>query len=245
MKRRWMTGLMAAAILVTLCAGTVSAAGRETVVACGDSYEKETVTAECGEVRYTQVREGLWDPPKLRRRNASVEVRSACRCGCHECEDSSHETVLGIFPVKKGGKKLSVQIRNARKGDQIVLKVGKKTIRKKLNADCSKKKYTFRIKKQKAGTQIRAWVADRKGRRLTGTAKDIVYKAVWIRTGMTKKQVSNTAGWRYPDQIRSYPKVKRLHWYYDDDGDGRIDTKLFFTPKGTLSGWSFAEPEKA
>lgn len=143
--------------------------------------------------------------------------------------------IKAFSTVYRGSKKVVVRVENAHKGDYIIVKIGKKTYKKKIKKDAKNKKYTIKIKKKKkAGSKYQVIVYNKFKQKLD-QEKDKVYYASKLKKGMTKKQCKLVPGWEHPKEI--YVSGRFTTWWYDDDDDGYADDSYLEFYKGKLYGW--------
>ena len=131
--------------------------------------------------------------------------------------------------------RLRVKVENVHKGDRIKVRIGNKTYTKRIKKAAKKKTYKLKIARAKAGTKITVWLVNRYGQKVAAKDSSVIYRYEDIAKGMTKKQAKLTIGWRYPTKKNVYTYNEQ--WCYDDDGDGRIDSYLYFDANGRVSGW--------
>ena len=132
--------------------------------------------------------------------------------------------VIWHSTVYPSSKAIKLKLKNAFKGSEIRVKIGKKTYTKKVG---NKKKYTIKIKNPKLGNRVSIKVYykgsaigysywyDNDDGEYVYEEDEIVYYAKNIRKGMTKKQVKCTYYWGEPSDTAS-SSGGWSYWYYDD-----------------------------
>ena len=134
--------------------------------------------------------------------------------------------------IYRSTKKTRIHLTNVHKGDMVWVKVGKKTIKKKINKNAASYSCTVKLPKKKtAGKKVRITLKNKYKQSMK-----TVYKKIWyaskVRKGMTKKQCKLVPAFGSPD--RWYRSGRFESWYYDnsDYGYARLTFK-----NGRLWSW--------
>lgn len=122
--------------------------------------------------------------------------------------------IVGISPVYKKSKSVTIRLKNSIKGSVLKVKIGKKTYKANTKG---KKTIKLKIKKTAYGSIItpRLYYKGRLIGKDVSDDWDCVLYAKDIKKGMKKKQVKYTYYWGSPDDTAS-ASGGWSYWYYDD-----------------------------
>lgn len=138
--------------------------------------------------------------------------------------------------VYRNSKKMKVEAECVHAGDTVIVKIGKKTYKKKIIKNAKKIVYVQKIKKPKKwGKKITITVKN-KFNQTVSYETDKVFYGSKLKKKMTKKKCLCISGWEDPNS--KTVSGKYTYWWYDDDDDGYYDSYLKF--KGNkLVGWHY------
>ena len=202
------------------------------------------ITVKIGNKEY-KGRLNNWDYsisiPNYYKIGTSITVTYMDSDGNEQIEESSvlknEKTTVYVYYVFAKHNKVRGYVEYAHKGDVLSIIIGNKVYSAKVKNDSKKYKFTFKIKKAKAGTKMTINLNNMYKQNLENW-KWKVFTSDVVRIGMTKKQVKLLAYWSEPTKknVSAYSE----QWCYDDDGDGWTDTYLYFW-HGKVSNWQSKE----
>lgn len=139
-----------------------------------------------------------------------------------------------IKPTYKKSKKTKVVVKHATAGDFVKVKIGKKTYKKKIKKSAKSVTLTFKHKKLKIGTKIKASHYN-KYKQFQGKAKSVVFRGASFSKGMTKKQLRQVRFFGFPDSSKSGGDG---WWNYSDwDGDDFVTWITIYFKRGRVDYW--------
>ena len=67
------------------------------------------------------------------------------------------------WEITESQKTVKTRVKNVHKGDQLKIKIGKKTYTKKMTGDFRDKTFKIKVKKAKVGTKMSVWIVNKYG----------------------------------------------------------------------------------
>ena len=146
--------------------------------------------------------------------------------------------ISSVSRIYRKSKKVTIKVRNAHKGDVVKVKIGKKTISKKIGNSKKINKLTLKLpRKKKAGKTVKVYLYNKYKQKMGKEKKLKIYYASKIKKGMTKKQCRLVPDWESPDKEHVYGRTET--WWYDYDDDGYANDAYLTFYKGKLIGWGY------
>lgn len=202
----------------------ISQVTTSTKVIEGTTLPGAKVKAQVGGKKYTRTADENGDfsiKTGYKRSGTAIRITVTTEDGSYITKNMKVKKNKGSIVLKKtiyrNSTSVKCKISNAWSGDYILMKIGKKTYKKKISKSYgSKHNITFKIPKQVAGTKVKLSYLDRFGDAKGAKKSAMVYYGNKIFVGMSSHNALLTT-WGKPDHRNYYGSGTPVQWVWDDD----------------------------